>query len=169
MRPPKNRSSTSRACSASSARQPLERVVEREDVEGLLAAGDQRFVERDARLRAAALQRAARAGPLDEDLPHRVRGDRAEVGAVLPAIGPVLHQAQVRLVDEAGRLERLPGPLAAQIARREPPQLLVDDRQQRIERLPVVGHQATRSIVTLFITTGVTGRSDGRSGPSRSA
>ncbi len=63
-------------------------------------------------------------------------------------------------MDEAGGLQRLAGTLAAQVAGREPAQLLVDDRQQRIERLPVVHYcYATRSIVTLFMTTGVTGRS----------
>ena len=124
----------------------------------MFAAGDERLVERDARLRAAALLRAARARPLDQDLPHRVRGNRAEVRAILPAIRPILHQAQIRLVDEAGGLKRLPGTLAAKVAGREPPQFLIDDRQQRIERLPVVRPmQATRSIVTLFMTTGVTG------------
>ena len=102
----------------------------------------------------------ARAGALDEDLAHRVGGNGAEVRAILPAVRPVLHQAQVRLVDETGRLQRLPGTLAAQVVGREPPQFLIDDRQQRVERLPVVGHAyATRSIVTLFMTTGVTGRS----------
>ena len=104
-------------------------------------------------------ERAARAGALDQDLPHRVGGNGAEVGAVLPAIRTILHQPQVRLVDEAGRLKRLAGTLAAEVAGREPPQLLINDRQQRVERLPLVGHQATRSIVTLFMTTGVTGRS----------
>ncbi len=63
-------------------------------------------------------------------------------------------------MHEAGRLQRLAGALAAEIAGRKPPQLLVHDRQQRIERLPVVHYcYATRSIVTLFMTTGVTGRS----------
>ena len=85
-------------------------------------------------------ERAARARALDQDLAHRVRGNRAEVRAVLPAIRPVLHQPQVGLVDEAGRLQRLARTLAAKVAGREPPQFLVDDRQQRVERLPVVRH-----------------------------
>ena len=80
----------------------------------------------------AALLRAARARALDQDLPHRVRRDGAEVRAVLPALRPILQQPQIRLVDERRRLQRLPGTLAAQIARRQAPQLLVDDRQQRV-------------------------------------
>ena len=141
-------------------RQFLERIVEGDDVKGALAAGDERLVESDARLNAAALERATGAGTLDQDLAHGVRGNRAKVRAVLPAVRPVLHQAQIRLMDETGRLKRLPGTLAAKVVGREAPQFLIDDRQQRVEGLPVVGQrQATRSIVTVFMTTGVTGRS----------
>ena len=86
-------------------------------------------------------------------------GDGAEVRAVLPAARLVLHQAHVRLVDERGRLQRLTGALAAEVARREPTQLLVDDRQQRVDRLPIPIHHVIRLIVTLFITTGLIGRS----------
>ena len=113
-----------------------------------LAARQQAFVERDALPRAAALLRAACARALDQDLPHGMRRDRAEVRAVLPAIRLVLHQAEVGLVDERRRLQRLARPLAAQVVGREPPQLLIDDRQQRVHRLPVISHQAIRLIVT---------------------
>ena len=159
VRPPKKRSSTRRACSGSScSRRSSASSSATRSIDGD-AAGDERLVQRDARLRAAALLRAAGARPLDQDLAHRVRGDRAEVRAVLPALRAILHQPQVGLVDERRRLERLARTLAAQIRRRQPAQLLVDDRQQRVDRLPIVRHHATRSMVTLFITTGVTGRS----------
>ena len=65
-------------------------------------------------------------------------------------------------MDQRGRLEGLSGTLAAQVCGREPPELVVDERQQRIDlgvRLPACRHYSTRSIVTLFITTGETGRS----------
>ena len=113
-----------------------------------LAARQQAFVERDPLPRAAALLRAACACALDQDLAHGVRRDGAEVRAVLPAPRLVLHQAKVGLVNERRRLQRLTGPLAAQIIGGEPPQLLIHDRQQRVHRLPVIGHQAIRLIVT---------------------
>ena len=91
-----------------------------------------------------------------------MRGDGAEVRAVLPPPRPILHQPQVGLVDQGRRLQRLTGTLATQIRGSEPPQLLVHDRQQRIELgtpLLTVRHYSTRSILTLFITIGETGRS----------
>ena len=115
--------------------QPGERGVERDHVDRALGRRRlQPLVERDARLAAAALQRVARARPLDQDLPHRVRGDGGEVGAVLPALGAVLEELEVRLVDERRRLQRLARALALQVVRREAPQLGVDQRHQRLER-----------------------------------
>ena len=111
--PPKNRSSTRRACSASSAASrssawsSARRSIDRSP------PATSAFVERDAVPRAAALLRVARARPLDQDLAHRVRRDGAEVRAVLPAAGLVLQEAQVGFVDERRRLQRLAGPLAA--------------------------------------------------------
>ena len=60
--------------------------------------------------------------------------DREEVGAVLPLDVLPVDQAQVRLVDERGRLEDVPGTLAGHAAGRDAPQLLVDERRQRLER-----------------------------------
>ena len=65
-----------------------------------------------------------------------MRGDGAEVRAVLPPPRPILDQPQIGLVDEGGRLQRLTGALATQVRGREPPQLLVHDRQQRVEPGP---------------------------------
>ena len=88
-----------------------------------------------------------------------MRGNRAEVRAVLPAIGSILHQAQIRLVDERRGLQRLARLLPANVAGGQPPKLLINERQKGIERLPLFTHQPTRSMRTLFITTGLTGRS----------
>jgi hypothetical protein len=41
-----------------------------------------------------------------------------------------IHQPDVRLVDKGGRLERLAGLLLGQLLRRQPAQLVVDQRQQ---------------------------------------
>ena len=127
--------------------------------------GRQRFIERDARLAAAALQGVAGARPLDQDLSHRVRRNGAEVRAVLPALGPILEQPQVRLMHECRRLQRLAGALAPQIvrgagaaARRRPaasaPRARADRRcvarsTRSSNGALASGHQATRSIVSL--------------------
>src|SRR5688572_21060750 len=87
-----------------------------------------------------------------------MRGNGAEVRAILPAFRTVLHQPEVGLVNERRRLEGLARTFPPQIRGGQPAQLFVDDRQECVDR-PIVGHHATRSIVTLFITTGVTGRS----------
>ena len=105
--PARRRARSSRSSALSSATRSIDRDL----------SGDEAFVEGDARLGAAALERAARPRPLDQNLAHRVRSDGAEVRAVLPPPGPVLHQPQVGLVDQGRRLQRLSGTLAAQIAR----------------------------------------------------
>ena len=119
-------------------RQALERGVERHEIEAsvrrrLPAA----LVERDARLAAAAFERVPRAGPLDQDLTHRVRGNRAEVRPVLPAIGTILQKTKVGFVHERGRLQRLSGTFPTQVVRRQTPQLAIDERHQRLERRPI--------------------------------
>jgi hypothetical protein len=55
------------------------------------------------------------------------------VGAVLPADLIDLDQAQVDLVHERRRLQRVPGPLPAHVTQRDPAQLLVDQRDQPLE------------------------------------
>ena len=114
-------------------REPLERVVEREDVERSLAAGDSASssVTRGcAPPRFSAPRARARS----------IRICRIECAAMAQkcarfchAVLTILQQPQIRLVDEAGRLERLAGALPPQVAGGEPPQLLIDDRQQRVE------------------------------------
>ena len=95
--PPKNRSSTRRACSSSERGEPVEGLIERDEIDGSIAAGDQALVERDALPLAAALLRVARARPLDQDLAHRMRRDGTEVRPVLPAAGLVLAAGAGRL------------------------------------------------------------------------
>ena len=82
---------------------------------------------------AAAFSRLPRAGVIDQDAPHQPGGHREEVGAVLPFHLADVDQAQVRLVDERGRLERVPGALPAHLPVRETAQLLVHQGNQLLE------------------------------------
>src|SRR5207248_761279 len=74
------------------------------------------------------------AGPLDEYAAHRLGGGGEEVAAALPvrARAPRLtpgrgRQAQVRFVDESGRLQRLPRPLLGELLGRQLPEFVVDE------------------------------------------
>jgi hypothetical protein len=74
-----------------------------------------------------------------EDAPHHLRGDAEEVGAVLPLHAALVHQAQVGLVHERRRLERVLRGLAAHRPRRAPPQLGVHLGQQPVASCLIAG------------------------------
>ena len=57
--------------------------------------------------------------------------------AVLPPNLPHLDESQVCLVDERRRLQRVTAPLTPNVTRGQPAQLLVDERQERLERAGV--------------------------------
>ena len=65
----------------------------------------------------------------DQDLTHRVGGDCAEVRAILPAVRPVLHQPEVRFMDERCGLEGLARALTADVIGGQPSELLINNRQ----------------------------------------
>ena len=100
------------------------------------------FIERQRALAAATLLRATAPGVLDDDPSHGHGGDREETHAFAARDATVVHQPEVSLVNDLGRRERLVRPPAPKLAVRDPPQLIVDERHESIERLTV----ATRGI-----------------------
>ena len=81
------------------------------------------------------LQRAAVAktlfatGALDEDAPHGLGCGGEEVSAAVSLLDLLrVHEAQVRLVDQGGGLQRLARFLLGQLRRRQLAQLVVDQR-----------------------------------------
>ena len=71
---------------------------------------------------------------VDEDAPHRLGGDREEVRAVLVP-GPVLiDEAQIGLVDERGRLQRVFRPLFGQVFLCDAPEIRVDQGKEPVDR-----------------------------------
>ena len=87
-----------------------------------LVRGDRRaeiqVIEVDASPVTSPLLPALAAGPLDEDASHRLGGGGEEMAEAVPAPGLVrIHEPQVRLVDQGGRLERLAGLLLGQLLR----------------------------------------------------
>ena len=120
-----------RACSGSIASSRVKRLVQRRK-HGVLAAGaNQRVDQRHPVEAAPPLLRAARARPLDQDLPHRPRGDPDEVAFVVPRRART-RQPEVGLVHERRGLKGLARPLAAHEGPRQAPQLVVHLRRQLV-------------------------------------
>ena len=107
--------------------------VESDQLGALLVRGVDLVVERDDMKLAAALECVMLAGVIDEDAPHLVRRDADKVGLVLPRDLRDVDHLQVRFVDESGRLQRMPDAFAAKVTGSEPPQLVIDQRQQLID------------------------------------
>jgi hypothetical protein len=83
---------------------------------------------------------------IDKDAAHQVRGDRKEVGAVLPLNPPLIDELQIRLVNQGGRRQRVIGPFALEIAARQPAQFRVNGVNETAPRSLVAfapGHQET--------------------------
>jgi hypothetical protein len=69
-------------------------------------------------------------GLVDEDAAHRLGRGGEEVPARVPGLHPVnIDQPEIGLVNQRGRLKRLPGLLLGQPLRCQLPQLVVDQRQ----------------------------------------
>ena len=129
-------------------------------------SGERCVVERDALRRAAALVGVARPRALHQDLPHRQRGDGEEVRAVLELARRARPASRTKAsLTSAVACSVWPGPLAADVAGRDAPQLVVDERHQlgsgsRQLRLPGARCVATsRRILTDLMTMSLTGRS----------
>jgi len=74
---------------------------------------------------------------IDQHAPHQPRGDADEMRPVPPLDAVCVNQPHERLVDQRCRLQRVVAPLASHVASGEPPQLCLDQRQQRLQRLLV--------------------------------
>ncbi len=71
------------------------------------------------------------AGVFDQNPAHGFGRGRKEMPAAIPGpVGLAADQSQIGFVDERGGLERLPRRLSRQPLCSEPPQLVVDERQQ---------------------------------------
>jgi hypothetical protein len=102
-------------------------LVQRQEVRTAIGRRYERLVERHVRGVAAALICVAPAGRLHEDTAHQLRGHREEVVAALPVDACDVDQAQVRFVDERGRLERMVRAFVPHVAMRDAPKFSVDE------------------------------------------
>ena len=91
--------------------EPVQRLVDGEDVDLVRRAESEGIVERHLLQAASALGGRALARVVDEDASHQLRGDAEKMRAVLPAYVTLIDQLHERFVDERGRLERVLRPL----------------------------------------------------------
>src|SRR5262249_46372830 len=116
--------------------QPGQRFIQGEQLLRRGLVGEIEPFEADAHSFAGVLDRPLPPGVLDQDPAHG-RGGRAEkMAATVPAErrGTSPHQPHVRLVNQRGRLERLPGLLLGQLLSGQLAQLVVDQGQELLGR-----------------------------------
>ena len=133
--PAKNRSSTTRHCRTSNddnARAPGRGRARPRWRVGATVGGH--LVQADHRGAAAALVGPPPAGVVDEDLAHQPRRDRKEVRAALQRHAIHIHEPQEDLVHECRRLEGVSGRFPPEMAAGHPPQLVIQQRNQAVER-----------------------------------
>ena len=115
------------------ARQGGDRVVERHQVRGWIASDDSGLVQIDMLHTCTALD-VMSTSMIDQDAPHHLGRNSEEMGTILPAHAVVSHQAQVGLVHEGGRLERVAAALTLHIAVSQAAEFFVHDGGQAVER-----------------------------------
>jgi hypothetical protein len=126
VRPPKYRSSTMRACSGSKAARRGQRLVECEHVDAGWLGRYETLVERHPVWSATAFCRLAGARPLHEDLPHRqaLRWRQSADGSRRDRGRSDASRTNASLTS-AVACSVCPGPLAPDVARRNPSELVV--------------------------------------------
>ncbi len=72
-------------------------------------------------------------GVVHQNLAHRRRGDAEEVGAILPGDAALIDHLQVGFVHERRAVHGAPGPPSAELAARNPAQVVVDERHEPVE------------------------------------
>ncbi len=120
--------------------QSAERLVQRHQVVGMNRGPGEVLGEINPHPVAAVLVGLLAAGGLDEDAAHGLGRGGEEVPPAVPLRGRVLSdEAQVGLVNECGRLERVIGRLGRHAGGGELAQLVVDQRQQSRRGVRVAG------------------------------
>src|SRR5262249_388722 len=71
--------------------------------------------------------------PVDQDPAHRLGRRGEEMAAAVPPRGLLgAKEPQVGLVNQGGGLKRLPRLLVHELVRSQPPELVIDDREERV-------------------------------------
>src|SRR5262249_9128403 len=88
------------------------------------------------------------------------RGEEVAAVGVAPNVRGA-DEPQVRLVDQGGRIERLPGLFAGQLLRGEAAQLVVDERQQFVRGKAIAGGERVQEMIDVCHERAVYGHSKG--------
>ncbi len=115
----------------------IERRIEVEQVHRRRCHGRRCVGEDHGEGASAACDGQPRARVIHENAPDDARGHSEEVRTVLPVLIRLPGEAQVRFVDEGGRLKRVTRALAAQMTRRDSTKLGVNQLHQPRDRLVV--------------------------------
>src|SRR5262245_19283893 len=112
-------------------REVVQDVVDRQRFLDIAGRRDAGFVQFVPTVLAAALRRMPSPGLIDEDAAHGLGSGGEEVAAAIPPLHLLgVHQPQIGLVDQSGRLEGLAWFLLGQLLGRQLAQLIVDQRQE---------------------------------------
>jgi hypothetical protein len=117
--------------------QSQKRLVQRDDVDVLGISGRVVIGERNQLPPGASLGGMLRAGVVDENPPHDLRGDAIELRTIPPLYAPLIDEPKVRFMNERRWLQRVSGELVSKVSRRDPPQFFINLRHQLGERLIV--------------------------------
>lgn len=110
--------------------EPMQRFIKSNNVLGRRRSLHLQGVKRLPFNVATALVGLPAAGMVDENSPHRLRGGREKVGAVLPTGINFANQAEICLMHQGCRLERMTGRFDRHAMTRQPAQLVINQRQQ---------------------------------------
>ena len=116
------------------SRQADQRLVERHEVIGAIAAHDGFLVERHMLGRRAPRLRLWRRAWSTRMRRMACADYRQEMGAILPLHALVIDQPHVGFVDQRRRLQAVAGALAPHVVVRQATEFVVDDRRQEGER-----------------------------------
>jgi hypothetical protein len=83
---------------------------------------------------AAAFETITAAGMFDQNSSHRLSSRREKVSPILPRLRLTTKQTQVSFMDESRGLKRVLGRFIHHPSRRQPPKLLIHQRQQLLRR-----------------------------------
>src|SRR5450631_795630 len=86
------------------------------------------------------------ASVVHQDLPHQLRRNRKEMGAILPLGKILIDQTNVSFVDQGGALQGVTRALVLQVMMSDTAQLCVNQGHQRVERFAVAASPAAQQL-----------------------
>src|SRR5437764_10244057 len=117
--------------------EPIERLVEREQVHITLRRGSYPLFKCDPISAATTLCGTPTTRMANENSPHHLRCNPQKLRTVLPLHLMLTNEAKINLIHQRSRLQGVTGALATESPHRLAMQLIVNDREQFLERFRV--------------------------------